>query len=114
MNLLVPCAVIRGQYIVYVKNIIVILVIGTIVMARLRGFRQNPSRIMCNFVLEGWIANAVRLCQLCSQAFQRLNIEFIQLNQIVEIKFALNNKMHLHSDTLLDFQGPLVFRLEDC
>jgi hypothetical protein len=72
MNLLVACPIISRQDIVYVEDIIVVLVVGTIIVTRLTGLRQNPSRVMSRFVTECWITDTVRLRQLGGQTFQRL------------------------------------------
>lgn len=60
-DLLVTCAVIRRKDIIHVKDVIVILIVRSIVVTRLRWLCQNSSRVVAGFVLKGGIADTVCL-----------------------------------------------------
>lgn len=53
---------ILAQPIINVENVVVIFVIESVVMDRFTRFRQNSSRVVCCFITEGGIANAVGRC----------------------------------------------------
>jgi hypothetical protein len=110
-DLLVTCAVVSRQNVVDVEDIIIILIIRAIIMARLTRFCKDSPRVVSGLVAEGRIADAICLSQLRCQAFQRLQERSERIQ--ISCKDGVL-KLYLRSKRLLVHLDPLSFRRADC